>query len=193
MIDQKRRSLQWMLKERGISADWWTGYETETEWKQGYDMTLRFSRWVMPEQRSVIWRKEVNSWLISRSDKQLALPHSLGDWEHQITPPSLTHLHHHTLKFDFALTNPSWTTLTLSDLGHFLISSRTPTNKIDALVTKRKFGMDVTHRATEATSVSNFAIKWNLSKHHHKPGTIILFQAKPSNVQFTQEKHNREL
>lgn len=31
-------------KKEGISADWWTGYETETEWKWGYDMKLWFSR-----------------------------------------------------------------------------------------------------------------------------------------------------
>lgn len=66
-------------RNRGIWADWWTGYETETEWERGYDMMLWFSRWVMPEQKSGIWRKEVNSWLISRSDKQLALPRS-GGW-----------------------------------------------------------------------------------------------------------------
>lgn len=33
------------MKEREVSADGWTGYETETEWKRGgYDMKLRFSR-----------------------------------------------------------------------------------------------------------------------------------------------------
>lgn len=86
----------------------------------GYDMKLQFSR-VMPEQKSGIWRKEVNSRLISRSDKQLALPHSLGDRELSTpSPSSLAHLHHHTLKF--ALTNPSWATLTQHwpVLGHFL-------------------------------------------------------------------------
>lgn len=104
--NQYHRSREWFIRSAGAYNEGWrkdgrTGYETETEWKQGYyDMKSRFSRWVMPEQKSGIWRKEVNSWLISRSDKQLALPH-------QITAPSRAHLHHHhTVKF--ALTNPSW-------------------------------------------------------------------------------------
>lgn len=93
VYNQYHRSRRWFIRSAVAYDEGWRkggsqqmgGQVTgQTEWKQGCDMTLQFCRWAMPEQKSGIWRKEVNSWLISRSDKQLALPHGLRDWEHQI-------------------------------------------------------------------------------------------------------------
>lgn len=82
--------------------------------------------------RAAFWRKEVNSWLISRSDKQtLPCLTAWEDWEHRVTalrrpPPSLAHLHNHTLEFDFALNKSilNHTCTTLAVFGHFTLKTR---------------------------------------------------------------------
>ncbi len=116
---------------------------------------------------AAFWRKEVNSWLISRSDKQLALPHSGGEIDSisyrplSPRPPSALHTYiitHLTLP----LTNPSWATLTQHwlSLDTFYVSSRTLTDKTNTLKTKGKFALAVICRGKQATSVSSFVTKF---------------------------------
>lgn len=97
MIDQKHRSLQWRMEERGMSADWWGGHDIETE-------------------SGLIWfHASVDKWCQSRRvafaaknpDKYQGQTNNLPlwrSWETQsITALCFTHSNHHRHKFGFFL------------------------------------------------------------------------------------------
>lgn len=180
MIHQKRRSLQPRPKERGVSADRWTGYYTETEWRRGYDMMLRFSGWVMPEQRSGAFlffffkltsRSNDLPSFSARQTESVSSPPSIGFPTHT---SGLAHLHH---KSDFNKSILSHTYTTLPVFGHFFIAS---TNR-NAPRGESKLACNL-QRNGGCRRASRRVIKV-------KSGPRSL-QGEPSAPQFTQEKHN---